>query len=176
MLGRIWVGMCWLSLVSCSDDVAGQSGPSVIAASLSDGDWATYWVGDANADSMSRGVVLDRTDHWWVALQVRPADAAQIESGGKSYDLTDSEPAVRFLQNYRGICDPSAEVPRSCFILEDYTSGETDLRGTASLKVDDGVLALSFSLQWQGLTDRFEGPPVWHSRVTEGAHVAELAR
>ena len=142
----------------------------------SEAEVVTYWVAEATNLSMSRPVLLEKTDYWWIAIQVPSSETGQVESGGKTFDFIDTVPRITFRQNYYGLCDPSAEIPTSCFILEEYDSGDESLRGSASVSVEENVLKLSFDLEWRGLTTRFGEPPQWLTRVTEGIHIAEVTR
>lgn len=102
----------------------------------------------------------------WVRMDL-PLDAVAV---GRSLDLADAGTSARFSQRYLGSCDPSdATNSRVCWLLENYEAGATGLRGSIAVRRGGDSVDGVYEVYWEGMTDRFEGPPQWHAHGTSGS-------
>jgi hypothetical protein len=136
--------------------------------------------GERPATELDAILAAEETDFWWVRIDIprlRRDGTALDLAGGASFDLGPSaETPIRFVQNYVDTCDPSAETPTACWLIEDYVAGESGLAGTVSVRYSaSGDLVVDFFVDWQGVTDRFHGPSQWHHHITEGNQAVAAA-
>lgn len=118
---------------------------------------------------------MEKTPFWWARIDMPGSNEGAINSqAGFQGDLLQDVDVV-FTQNYEGVCDPSAEVPTICWLQEQYVAGEEGLKGTIAVARKQSQLEMYYSVDWQGLTDRFESDePSWHHHITEGGGVAKI--
>jgi hypothetical protein len=120
-------------------------------------------------ETLSSIMANETTTAWWIKIEL----PARLEDDGAldaTFDLS-ATTSVKFSQNYRDLCDPSANDDRSCWLTEAYIAGDTGLSGEISLKYGEDGLTMSYFVDWQGQTDRFDGPTQWHRHITEGHDV-----
>lgn len=108
------------------------------------------------------------TDFWYVKITLPRSYEPEIRSQtGFTVDLTSAEPFVEFVQVYRGLCnpqEPDLDKRYTCWLLERYESGQAGLSGQLTVRVYDGDIDTRYDITWEGLTDRFDGPPQQHRR------------
>lgn len=116
--------------------------------------------------------IIDKAPHdWpWVRIEV-PSSAADGDPVSLdepvTFDLGDDAVAVGFAQRYIDICNPRTHVPESCWITEDYLAGEEGLTGYVTIERPGGGLSISYHVEWEGITDRFDGDLQWYG-ITSG--------
>ncbi len=116
----------------------------------------------------------EKTDFWWVRVEIPLTLSADVDTEqGFSTDLQ-SRSDVVFAQSYNGPCDPHADVPSSCWLLEQYTGADEGLKGSLAVKRASGRLEFNYFVDWRGITDRFQAPPSWHNHVSEGGAAAAI--
>lgn len=92
----------------------------------------------------------------------------EVPSLLESYDLAAVSSTV-FAQSYMDLCDPSdARRTDRCRLQERYTAGDTGLRGAVSVAHSESELVVMYSVYWEGITTRFDGPSQWHAHETGG--------
>ena len=97
----------------------------------------------------------------WVRLE--------LPSELQSSDLADSAAPVVFAQSYVDLCDPSdAQRTERCRLQERYAAGDAGLRGALQIVRTDSDLVIMYSVYWEGVTERFDGPPQWHAHESAG--------
>ena len=167
----------FLGCSQSSDDMleAAVNQRAIVSAS---GDRTSFVLTDApdtaDISALSDPSFLEKTNFWWIRIDM-PSDSDTLVDSPSGFqgDLSQNIDVV-FTHNYKGVCDPSADVPSICWLREHYTAGETGLKGVTSIKTVNGNLELYYSVDWQGITDRFESEPSWFHHIVEGGGVAKI--
>lgn len=149
------------------------------ALKKADDTYVRYLVGASeDLEELSTALLHGATEFHWVRIDVPHASADAVEGDtGLAVELADDDSGLRFAQNYWSVCNPSElleEHPR-CWLRELYTAGEENLSGRVRLRLSGSEsLELSYFVEWDGITDRFEGPPSYLRRVTDGSYAVKL--
>lgn len=159
MIRAVFVVVVGMLVAACSDDSSTLPEPGVLLATS-----PTRSVLIIAADARNTHPVLNgaKPEGWWIKLDIPQGSPDGV------FTLTSPTPSVKFEQNYSELCDPSVlvENPPTCWIFESYTSGETDLKGTVTVKTTTPGLDVSYYVEWEGITDRF-GTPQWYLHISE---------
>lgn len=140
-----------------------------------DGDKEVFLLANAplGAD-LTPALEHEKTPFWWVRIEVPRAVSPAVDTADGFFTDLETSSGVVFAQSYADSCDPYAEVPSVCWLLESYTGADEGLKGRLHVKRADGRLQLSYFVDWRGITDRFDGPPSWHNHISEGGGAAVI--
>ncbi|HET6612513.1 MAG TPA: hypothetical protein VFG83_11005 [Kofleriaceae bacterium] len=130
---------------------------------------------EENRPHLDEALRNEVTDFAWVKFDIDAAYEDALHSAdGLSVDLTKSD-NIWFTQVYRGSCDPSDfDRTETCWLFERYQAGQEALEGFAHLRLTADDAEANYEVYWEGVTDRFDGPPQWNGHQSVGGYAAKI--
>jgi len=165
------------ALGACAESESTPAPEAAFSAIYSETDAADVYVVAGEHSPADDGKILagEKTDFWWVRIEVPKKGGASVDvSEGAMFDLVTSDTALVFSHNYLDLCDPSSNATTSCWLLERYTVGDEGLSGRIRVQREVDTVSMQYRVEWEGITDRFEGPPQWHRHITNGQVAAAI--
>lgn len=170
----LWAVLVCAHVAACSEQtrVEEQVGTRSEAYGLvaSAAERTVFVIGATDDPSRLDSILSEADTDWpWIKVEVPKvaADGTPIDLGGPvNFDLESGAIAVTFAQRYMDTCNPESDDAGACWLTEHYVAGEEGLTGYIKVERPAGGLAITYAVDWQGITDRFEGPPQWHRHIS----------
>lgn len=179
-----WIVAVPLLVAACSPNESTRSDSERFGSISTDSNRTTYVISERDPSPDLQAILDDvPTDYWWVRIEVPSIDQAgnRVDVSTVSADLAAAAVPIVFVQNYFDSCNPAdAERTDLCWLVERYTAGESGLSGRVGMMASPEGLRGVYSVYWEGITDRFDGPSQWHGHQTSGSftvgseHVTEV--